>query len=249
MSVIKNFLFFLLSFFIAFLIWSIIKLYLPNIPTTFIPVKETNNFYHIKLTNIFSTNKNNQKEIKKIQDIQINSLDNIILKGIYNSQKKAFIIIQDKQKTVFIDLNKTYNGYKLIQINSDSAIFIKNNKKYILTFEKEKKLKKVSESTKIQVKKLTKKTLLEYKNSLSKVWNNIGIIKSKRGYKITYIKKNSIFDKMGLKKGDILIKVNNQKLSNDAQAWKLYNNVEKYDNFEIEILRNNELKVLNYEIY
>jgi len=56
-------------------------------------------------------------------------------------------------------------------------------------------------------KVINKKTFEEYKNNLSKIWSNIGIVKTKEGYTITYIKKGGVFDKIGLKKGDILLEV------------------------------------------
>jgi ABC-2 type transport system permease protein len=53
---------------------------------------------------------------------------------------------------------------------------------------------------------------------------------------------------IGLKRGDILLEVNGRILKNDADAWDLYKNADKFDEFEIKIKRNNQIKVLYYEV-
>lgn len=95
---------------------------------------------------------------------------------------------------------------------------------------------------------VSRKIFEEYKNNLNKIWNDIGIIKTKDGYEITYIKPGSIFDKLGLHIGDKIIEVNGRKLKNDADAWDLYKNADNFNYFEIKIKRHNKIKVLNYEV-
>jgi len=230
----------------AFFTASIIKFFLPQLPVTYTAAQNTGGYYNINLSKVFL---NNKQKTKSTQKEQISAtLKGITLKAVYNDGKKAFVIIQDGKKTAFVDLNDTYKGYKLIKINPDSAIFEKNSKKYIIRFSKQtsQNYKKVKTEQNSVV--LKKSVVLEYKNNPAKIWNNIGIVKYKRGYKITYIKRNSIFDKIGLKKGDIILQVNNKELSSDSQAWQLYQNIDKYDSLDIEIQRNNKLKVIHYEM-
>ena len=53
---------------------------------------------------------------------------------------------------------------------------------------------------------------------------------------------------MGLKEGDIIKSVNNSVLGSYADAFKVYNDVGNIKYLNIEILRNNELMELSYEI-
>ena len=233
----KNILVFLLGISIAALIWGISLFFLEKTPIFYMQTIKNYSFYPINLTHLFF-NKYHSKLIPT------QTLQGIKLKAVYYDGKKGFVIIKDK-KTHFIDLNKTYKGYKLIKIGINYAIFEKNQKKYKITMKKEKmKYKTITEP----VTYVPKKIFLEYKNNLSKIWQNIGIVKTQKGYLITFVKKDSIFYKIGLRRGDILLEVNGRKLKNDADAWDLYKNADKFNDFEIKLLRNNEIKVLNYEM-
>ena len=68
------------------------------------------------------------------------------------------------------------------------------------------------------------------------------------GFKIERINKDSAFAKLGLKEGDIIKSVNNSVLESYADAFKVYNNMENTKYLNMEILRNNEIVELNYEI-
>jgi len=227
----QNFKIFLFGFSFSALIWGIASIFLEHKPTNFIYTKKDYNFYNINLTNLFFRNSFYSTNLLRL---------NITLKAIFKG-KKSFIIIQDKSKTLFLNLNQSYKGYKLIKIFPQKAIFHKNGKNYIISFKKIKNIKTHNF-------KIDKNTFKEYKNNLNKIWHNIGIIKINDGYLITYIKKNSIFQKIGLKKGDILLEVNGRKLKNDSDAWDLYQNADNFKYFEIKLKRNNKLKVINYEI-
>ena len=238
---------FALSFLSAGVIWQVTALFLPKLPVIYTPKEFGGEFYSINILRIFtSSNKTSQKSSPRVKTAQ--SLKGVELKAIYNDGKKAFIIISANKKTVFLDINQTYNGYRLVKIYNSYAVFEKNSKKYTLAFKEDKKTKTYTKQAPAQQTSITKETLEKYKKNISKIWNEIGIIKVNNGYKITYVKKNSIFDKLGLKRGDIITKVNGEKITNDAQAWNLYKNIDKLDSIEIEIIRNNKTKVLYYEI-
>ncbi len=237
----KMVLIFLFGISIGALIWGVSMFFLQKTPVVFIKTPKNYSFYPINLTHLFF----NKYQTKTLMPIA--TLKDIKLKGVYYDGQKGFVIIEDKNKTYFIDLNKKYKGYKLIKIALNYAIFEKNQKEYKIVMKKE----KIHSNYKIinePVKYVKKKVFLEYKNNLSKIWKNIGIIKTDKGYKITYINKNSIFYKLGLRRRDILLEVNGRKLKNDADAWDLYNNADKFNQFEIKILRDNQIKVLNYEM-
>ncbi len=244
----KNFLLFILGFVVGALIWGVSTIFLAKTPTVQILEKKDFDFFNINLSKLFYERSKKSIEPKPIVAEKLD----IKLKAIYNRGNFGFIVIEDKKKNYFVDLNGEYKGYKLIKIYPNSAIFRKNGKDYKIEIEdiKMDELYKKSENKEFEEEniKIPKKVFLEYKNDFSKIKRNIGIMKVKKGYKITYVRKNSIFEKIGLKKGDILLEVNGRVLKNDADAWDLYKNADKFNNYEIVILRNNQEKVLNYEV-
>jgi len=238
---------FIFAFSLGALIWGIGFIFLEKKPTFFVKVDKEYNFYRINLAPLFFKAKNHLVN----KDINALNLNSMILKAIYKNKNYGFIIINERGKTVFLDLNQTYKGYKLIYIGENFAVLNKKGKNYKITFKKNKNSSinyKIEEtfSTPIRVRK---DIFREYKNNLSKIWKNIGIVKVNSGYLITFVRRGSIFDKIGLKKGDILLEVNGRKLKNDADAWDIYKNADKINNFEIKIKRKNHIKVLDYEVY
>ena len=235
-----------LAFFSASLIWSVATLFLAKTPTLFSPLKKEYSFYNIDLLGLFFEEQNRTTKPHTVKPIRKLGFK---LKALYKNSKTGFIIIEDKKKNRFIDINGIYKGYKLVKIYSSGAVFRKNGIDYRVEFEKPKNSQiDTLNIHSTPMKNIPKKLFLEYKNNFTKIWQNIGIIKVDQGYKITFVKKGSIFDRMGLKKGDILLVVNDRELDNDAQAWNLYKNAEKFKRFEITILRNNKEKVLEYEV-
>jgi general secretion pathway protein C len=245
MSIFKNLLIFIISFLLAFFIWSVVELFLPKTPPLVFIDNSKLHSVNINLIPVFF-NTSNTKKPENPKNIQ--SLKGVTLKAIYNSKKNAFIIVEKNKKTYFINLNDKFLGYKLIRINPNSAIFEKNSKQYKLEFQKTKSINYTPIKNTQEIKPISRNTLNTYKNNFSKIWKEIGIVKTNEGYKITYIKPNSIFQKIGLKKGDIILEVNNIPLKTDADAWKAYNLVENANEVELLIKRNYNIKVLRYEI-
>jgi general secretion pathway protein C len=243
MNAIKKLSFYILGIVFAFFIWSVAELFLPHVPPLFVPIQKSYLFFKINLNRIFTPSSNYTPQTQNT----LKSLNNYTLKAVFNNSKKGFVILEKNNKTYFVDLNKSIDGYKLIKINQLSAEFIKNGKKYVLTF---KKIKTPNYSTMQdnEPKTISKNTLEEYKKNLSKVWKEIGIIKTKNGYLITYIKPNSIFEKMGLKKGDYILEINDIPLRSDEDAWRAYNTIDKFNEVNLKIKRNYNIKVLRYEI-
>ena len=245
------------------LIWSFVLVFLPKTPVECVFFEKPLNFYSIDLTNLFFNQKLIKKRVSKPKPAIVANIKDFRLKALYGAGNSGFIIIEDRGKTVFIDINQVYKGFKLVKINMDSAVFVKNGKKYIISFKNEKIKGKSSENKSVNnrnfisqrdyvkhpVKKLQRKLINYFAKKYDYIWQNIGIVKTEKGYKITFIKPGSIFYKMGLRKNDIILFINNIPLKSDADAWNIYKNRNKFDVFVVKILRNNKEKVLRYEIY
>jgi len=239
---------------ISYFLATIVFLFLKPLPSYYFPHKNQMFFFDARLEkNLFLPPKK-----KIVVKHKTNYIKDFKLTGVYFDGKKGFAIIKDKDKSIFVDLNQEYKGYKLTKINLNSAIFMKNGQKYLLyiTNKKIKANEKYKNKTNNEIsypKKIItnvqRKVINFYAKHIGFIWQNIGLIKVSNGYKITYIKPGSVFNRLGLRVGDVLVEVNGRKLLSDSEAWNLFNNINKFDEIRIKILRNNTEKVLRYEIY
>ena len=68
------------------------------------------------------------------------------------------------------------------------------------------------------------------------------------GFLISRIEKGSIYEKIGLKKGDIIKSVNEQPIDNPQKAFQLFEILKNETQIVVEIERNKETKFINYFI-
>ncbi len=191
-------------------------------------------------------------------------LTNLKLKAIYSEGKNGVIAIEEKGALIFLATGETFKGYKLIEVKPDRAIFEKDGKHYELKLSDEGLKGKYilppqnqAELNPDEVRfAILKRDIERFKKNFNEIWKNISLQeqidpKTKRleGFKVTRVNKESIFGKIGLREGDIIIGANNRKFRSYSDVLKLYNNIDKYNSVKITIIRNNKKKDLEYEIY
>lgn len=219
-------------------------------------------FYSIRTT------ERKKEEVKKVVRTSSKSLSNYNLKAIYaTTSNGGWVIIENKSgtKSHIISVGESLDSYILDRLYKNYVVFEKADKEYRLEIRKEKnsnlKYEYTQENNNVEEKvivnddnvKVNRTFLNSYVNDIDKVWRNISINEIRRngkidGFKIYRVNKNSVFAKLGLKKGDIIKSINNKVLGSYADAFKVYNNINKTKYLNIEILRNNEIMELNYEI-
>ena len=186
---------------------------------------------------------------------------NGVLKAIYATKHNPFIVVAIKAKAQLLSIGEELQFHTLKEIHPNYALFVKNGVRYALRFKELDKKSSITLST-APVEEITdidaavfvkRKEINYYAKNIKQIWKNIKIkeqIKNKRlqGFKVTWIKKGSIFDKLGLKKDDLITGVNNKKFKSISQVFRLYNNMQKMDNLKLSIMRGNEEKELEYEI-
>ena len=220
-------------------------------------------YSYVSISSLFQKEK--RKKANKLPKTHIDfnklyPLKEFQLIGVAIGYKKA-AVIKDKNKQKILFIGDSYKGYKLIEVMKNRAIFEKHRKRYVLVF-KDMKPSKFIRNVTTNKKKFTadvlrvvsKKDIYKYKKNFNEIWNNIGISEIKKGNKITgffvsFIRKGSIFDKIGLQPGDIIKKVNNIELDSYKKVYDIYDNIDKYKHITITIMRNNQEKELEYEIY
>ena len=68
------------------------------------------------------------------------------------------------------------------------------------------------------------------------------------GFKLSYIKENSLFEKIGLKTGDLLNRINGYELDNPQKAFELFGKLRLSSQFTIDVKRDSRAVTLDYSV-
>ena len=245
---------------LAYLLNSILFFFLPKFGVDF---KESLvSTLEYKKYSGFYTNVQIVQEQKVNENIQ--SLSKYELKAIYSTPSNGgWITVQKAQDSYILSQGENIDGYVLKKLFKNFVIFERNSKEYKLelkskddvSFELVKTNENINQEiiTKDDGALITREYLNSYIKDIDKIWNNIEIKELKDGekivgFEIVRITKDSAFDKLGLKAGDVIKAVNNNQLGSYAEAFNVYNGISNTQYLNIEVLRNNERMELNYEI-
>jgi len=189
----------------------------------------------------------------------VKKISNLVLKGLYGTKKSGYVVIAMKSspnKTEVIATGEKFGGYMLAEIHALSAVFKRNNRSYTLFIENsETPAFKVAASESDDLpKQISRDEINAYTGNIDKIWKDISIseVKSEgkiKGFKVTRIKSDSPMARIGLKKGDVIIKANNKELKSYADALDIYKKIGTLQALELVVLRNNQEKEIVYEIY
>lgn len=194
------------------------------------------------------------------------SITNMVLKGLYGTKDKGFIIVALKvspKKTTILSIGEVFSGYTLKSISRNSATFVKGGTNFTLMLESAKQTASIvsksnqastqSDDEPISQQVVTRTDIAYYAKNPKQIWKEISIREVKegkkiKGFKIVRIDPSSKFATMGLKKGDLIIKANNVELKSYRDALNIYTKIDKIDVIQIVIIRNGIEKEIVYEI-
>ncbi len=203
-----------------------------------------------------------KETIKTTQNYSL--LSNLILSAVYaKSNGDGWIIVKENNSLTTHVLQKSdkFKNYILTHVFPSYVLFEKHQKQYKLEFKKHNYKNIINEinflnnniTNNINSIKIKKTLFNTYINNVDKIWQDIIINPIEKnnninGFVISQIKQNSGLNKIGLKAKDIIKKVNNVELNSYNNAFTLFKNIKNNDYITIEIIRNNKLMELNYEI-
>jgi len=213
--------------------------------------------------------------VKKVVPVTMNGYK---LLAIYLAGDTLIVTVSKGAKTKVLGKGDVFNGFKLVSSLKDIAFFTKGGKQFELPLKniKKAKTKKIARrkvapkrvkniappsvhkkgivaAANGETKVVSKGLLSSYTKDIDKVWKDIGIGEYKvngvlTGFKVNFIKKNSDFEKLGLKRGDILTSINGQELDSYNAAFSFYKEMDSIENLTLSIKRNNQDMELEYEI-
>ena len=203
----------------------------------------------------------------KASDLQVNeaasslSISSIVLKAIYMMGKDSIIVLAPKSnpiKSKTISIGEKFEGYELKKVFADHAMFMKNYKSYRLYLNIKKgapRWQNVNKNASEEgVRRIAKTEVKKAMANPTNIWKNIGMrehfTKGKQdGFKVSFVRKGTVFESLGLRVGDVIQAINNQKITNNAQAFKAYQQFKDAKALKLNILRGNRKMELEYEIY
>jgi len=229
-----------------------------------------------KIGNLFIKDKKIEKKrvVKPKKVEKVYDLKKWQLQAVYISPSESFIQIQDKKDNEIISLLEEYKGYKLVDVKPEEAIFERAGKSYSLKLDEVKNGKKAPtssvppppptptaeiensvdpETNEISSASVKRKDIEFYMKNVSQIWRNIKIKPHREnsaltGFKVTWVKGGSVFEHLGLKRGDIISSIDGSPIKSFKQVQRYYKNIKKIKNLNLTVLRNGEEKEIDYEI-
>ncbi len=189
------------------------------------------------------------------------SINSIVLKAIYMMGKDSIIVLAPKSnpmKSKTISIGETFEGYKLKKVFADHAFFMRNYKNYRLYLNLKKgapRWKNVDKNADSgEVRRISSSEVKKVMANPTDIWKNIGLREhftqgKQDGFKVSFVRKGTVFESLGLRIGDVIQKINNQEIKNNAQAFKAYQQFKNAKALKLNILRGNSKMELEYEIY
>lgn len=195
----------------------------------------------------------------------VQEISSLLLQGLYGNKDSGIVVIAKRAtptKTEVIASGEQYGGYTLVGVDVDSAIFTRNGKEYRLMMQDADKTPVLrprtdvveNNSDDLDTTRVSREEVTSYAKNVDRLWKDISIVEVRedgkiKGFKVTRIKAGTPLARLGLKRGDILIKANNKRLRSYAAALDIYKKIDTLQALQLVVLRNNQEKEIVYEIY
>jgi type II secretion system protein C len=201
------------------------------------------------------------------------SINDLKLQAIYHAQDATVVTVTYRGKSKVLSKGEDINGFVLEGAGRDYATFSKEGKSYKVQLDKGKTQAASGRSRQVQAvakstpgnakkgeitdagdRKVVDKSVIDYyRKNFKEIGRNIGIAESRQGgaldgFKVTFIRRGSDFEKLGLKRNDVIKAVNGQPVNSYKAAMDIYRKVGTMDNMTLTINRGNEEMELEYEV-
>ena len=163
--------------------------------------------------------------------------------AIFKKNGKLYSIKLDEKKK-----NRKHKGNKTKQDLAD---------KIIANEEREEQVEVQSsidpQTNEIKSAKVKRADINFYMKNVGQIWKNIRlkdyrVNRRLRGFKVTYVRRGSAFEDLGLKVGDIITAINGEEIISYSQVQKYYKNIGRIRQLSLTVLRNGEERDIDYDI-
>jgi len=212
--------------------------------------------------NIFGSGEDVSKEIRteEIENLQPTSLKLALLGTVLGNRQNTFAVIEeiDKKKQALCRVGDSVQGAIVKKILRGKVILRVKERDEILTIEESATLRgkekfspseKTSEGATIMVSRSTVQESIKNVHSLlSQVRIRPYFRDGKAdGLSVTNIKSGSFFAKLGIKNGDVVQGIDGKIIKSPEDVLEMYKKFKLGSQVALQIMRNNEQKVINYK--
>ncbi|OQX72735.1 MAG: hypothetical protein B6D59_07645 [Campylobacteraceae bacterium 4484_4] len=253
-------LYLLLPFALAKLLWSVAFLFLEK--GDIVIEKPISYGYHYAATPAYLILP--EAKPASIQQIKASErITDIKLKGTYIEGEKGFVVIEESSGVVFVNKGENYKGYRLKEVYEDRAIFEKGGKNYEVLLKEEMRPSSqtgggatssaVSGGASAGSVRVARDELNDYIRHPNKIWKNIRIQEIRKhgrieGFRVNYVKKNSVFDRFGLKSGDIITAIDGNEIHSLGEVMRYYNDAANLEALTLTVKRGNEIVDIDFTV-
>ncbi|MDR1460725.1 MAG: PDZ domain-containing protein [Campylobacteraceae bacterium] len=208
-------------------------------------------------------------------NVQVTQVGSLKLLAIYkeSSGENAFAVINDGSFSEVLKTGDTYKQYRVNEIKSDSVSLLENGREVWIGFAKSTlnsltaPTQPVNRFANTGIKQqLPQQQSEEYTNIIRRIeideimtnpdaiFKNMGfkeVMKDGKldGFRVVSVSRNSPLAKLGIRAGDIIQSFNGIRLDNYSSVLEIYDNARSYNRVKVEVMRNNEKREFEYEIY
>ncbi|MFC1823009.1 type II secretion system protein N [Thermodesulfobacteriota bacterium] len=202
--------------------------------------------------------------ITQIDKLSLTSLNLNLIGTVIRKSGNSWAIIQDNQSKHQdkYTVGSIVNGAKVVMILRNRVVLNRDGKDELLVMGIEKiradqadnkRPGKKSPPGEVSSFTVTKAFMQNSINNVAQIMAKVRVkphfVKGKpAGFRISRIKKGSLFSTMGFKDGDIINGVNGRDIKSAQDIMRIYNSMKDSRFFSVHINRNNQQKILNYKV-
>ena len=212
--------------------------------------------------NIFGSGEDVSKEIRteEIENLQPTSLKLALLGTVSGNRQNAFAVIEeiDKKKQALYRVGDSVQGAIVKTILRGKVILRVQERDEILTIEEAAALRAGKEyltSEPIEAGDTIMVSRSDVQESMRNVHNLLSQVRIRPyfrdgkadGLSVTNIKAGSFFAKLGLKNGDVVQGIDGKIIKSPEDVLEMYKKFRLGSQVALQIMRNNEQKIINYK--
>ncbi len=212
--------------------------------------------------NIFGSGEEVSKEIRteEIENLQPTSLKLALLGTVSGNRQNTFAVIEeiDKKKQALYRVGDSVQGAIVKKILRGKVILRVKERDEILTIEEAAALragKKYLTSEPVEAGDTIMVSRSAVQESMKNIHNLLSQVRVRPyfrdgkadGLSVTNIKSGSFFAKLGLKNGDVVQGIDGKIIKSPEDVLEMYNKIKLGSQVALQIMRNNEQKIINYK--
>lgn len=217
--------------------------------------------------NLFAVKADEAQEAKEfdllanIDKLALTSLNSTLIGTVIRENGESWAIIKDNQnnKEEKASVGSTISGAKVVMILRNKVVLNFNGKDELLVMG----IEKIRAERTAQERggneqegdsfKISRDFVASSINDLPKILATVRIRPfmkdgKSQGFKISNLKEGSLLKTMGFQDEDVIRGLNGQDIYSPEDVMKLYNTLKDSSFFSITVLRNNQVKTLNYKV-